>query len=194
MLQWFVNQRSEAFNMDDLTVTTTTLDIQARSRVLSALEDSFSLARLKFKAKKSWCLVPRKGRMHRRVKVQIQGEEIPSIVGTWGNGEWIPHRQGEYQGHKEEPPILAKNSWWQWTTWKAQDMDLPAWDPTKTYMVSPHIWHCNYYCTVEAMERKVSRYLRRWLRVPSSFTSIGLYSNSITKLTSILCGGRVQGS
>ena len=33
--------------------------------------------------------------------------------------------------------------------------------------------------TVEAMEREVSRYLRRWLGVPSSFTSIGLYSNSI---------------
>ena len=31
--------------IDNLTVTTTTLDIQARSRVLSALEDSFSLAR-----------------------------------------------------------------------------------------------------------------------------------------------------
>ena len=33
--------------------------------------------------------------------------------------------------------------------------------------------------TVEAMERKVSGYLRRWLGVPPSFTSIGLYSNSI---------------
>ena len=33
--------------------------------------------------------------------------------------------------------------------------------------------------TVEAMERKVSGYLRKWLGVPSSFTSIGLYSNSI---------------
>ena len=29
------------------------------------------------------------------------------------------------------------------------------------------------------MERKVSGYLRRWLGVPPSFTSIGLYSNSI---------------
>ena len=33
--------------------------------------------------------------------------------------------------------------------------------------------------TVEAIERKVSGYLRRWLGVPPSFTSIGLYSNSI---------------
>ena len=33
--------------------------------------------------------------------------------------------------------------------------------------------------TVEAMERKVSGYLRTWLGVPPLFTSIGLYSNSI---------------
>ena len=33
--------------------------------------------------------------------------------------------------------------------------------------------------TVEAIERKVSGYLRRWLGVPPSFTSIGLYSNTI---------------
>lgn len=31
--------------------------------------------------------------------------------------------------------------------------------------------------TVKAMERKASGYLRRWLRVPLSITSIGLYSN-----------------
>ena len=48
--------------MDDLTVTTTT-HIQAITRVLSALEDSFSLARMKFKAKKSRCLVLWKGRV-----------------------------------------------------------------------------------------------------------------------------------
>lgn len=31
--------------------------------------------------------------------------------------------------------------------------------------------------TVKAMGRKASGYLRRWLRVPLSITSIGLYSN-----------------
>ena len=61
--------------MDDLTVTTTTHK-QARW-VLSALEDSVSWTRMKFKAKKSRCLVLRKGRVDRRVKMQIQGEEKP---------------------------------------------------------------------------------------------------------------------
>ena len=62
--------------MDDLAVTTTT-HIQARW-VLSALGDSVSWARMKFKAKKSKCLVLRHGRVARQV-MQIQGEEIPSI-------------------------------------------------------------------------------------------------------------------
>ena len=67
--------------MDDLTVTTTTTHKQARW-VLSALEDSVSWARMKYKAKKSRCLVLWKGRVDRRVKMQIQGEEIQSIVGN----------------------------------------------------------------------------------------------------------------
>ena len=66
--------------IDDLTVTTTT-HIQARW-VLPALEDSVSWARMKFKAKTSRYLAPRKGRVDMRVKMQIQGEEIPSIVGN----------------------------------------------------------------------------------------------------------------
>ena len=66
--------------MDDLTLTTTT-HIQARW-VLPALEDSVSWARMKFKAKTSRYLAPRKGRVDMRVKMQIQGEEIPSIVGN----------------------------------------------------------------------------------------------------------------
>ena len=66
--------------MDDLKVTTTS-HIQARW-VLLALEDSVSWVRIKFKAKKSGYLVLRKGRVDRRVKMQIQGEEIPSIEGN----------------------------------------------------------------------------------------------------------------
>ena len=66
--------------MDDLTVTTTNY-IQARL-VLSALEESVSWARMKFKVKKSRYLVQRKGRVDKRVKRQILGEEILSIVGN----------------------------------------------------------------------------------------------------------------
>ena len=57
-------------------------------------------------------------------------------------------------------------------------MDLQARDPTKTYVVAPYMYEIAT-TTVEAMERKVSGYLRRWLGVPPLFTSIELYSNSI---------------
>ena len=52
---------------DDLTVTTTT-HMQARWVLSTLVEDSVSWARMKFKAKKSRCLVLRKG----RVKVQLR--------------------------------------------------------------------------------------------------------------------------
>lgn len=67
--------------MDDPTVTTTTQLIysvthtQARY-VLSLLEDSVPLARMKFKPKKYRCPVLRKGRVNRPAKMQVQGEEI----------------------------------------------------------------------------------------------------------------------
>ena len=64
--------------MDDLTVTTTK-HIQARW-VLSALEESVSWGRVKFKAKKSRYLVRRERRVDKRVKRQIQGEEIRNTV------------------------------------------------------------------------------------------------------------------
>ena len=37
---------------------------------------------MKFKAKKSTCLVLRKGRVDRRVNMQIQEEDIPLMVGN----------------------------------------------------------------------------------------------------------------
>lgn len=78
--------------MDDLTVTTTT-NVQTRW-VLTALEDSVFWSRMKFNAKKSRCLVMRKGCVDRRVKMHIQEEEIPSIVikcwkGWFGDKESI---------------------------------------------------------------------------------------------------------
>ena len=169
--------------MDDLKVTTTTLDIQARSRVLSALEDSFSLAHMKFKAKKSQCLLLRKGRVDiRHITMQIQGEEIPSIVGNLIKclGKWF----NESLKDKESIEDTKKNLlFWlrivdgsglpgKYKAWIYQHGILPR-------LMCLLLIYEIATTTVEAMERKESRYLRRWLGVPSSFTSIGFYSNSI---------------
>ena len=170
--------------MEDLTVTTTTLDIQARSRVLSALKYSVSWARLKFKAKKSRCLVPSKGCVDRQFKMQIQGEEIPSIVGNPIKcfGKWF----NESLTDKESIEDTKKNllSWLRTVDGSGLPGKYKAWIYQHGILPRLIMWLFLIdeiaTTTVEAMERKVSRYLRRWLGVPSSFTSIGLiYSNSI---------------
>ena len=62
--------------MDDLTITT---HIQAR-RVLGAMEETATWARMKFKPAKSRCLVIKKGKVTQRFTLKIQGEQIQSIV------------------------------------------------------------------------------------------------------------------
>ena len=64
--------------MDDLTVTTTT-HVQARW-VLRALNETVTWARMKFKPKKSRSLVIKKGKVTQRFILQVQSEDIPSIV------------------------------------------------------------------------------------------------------------------
>ncbi|XP_060082190.1 uncharacterized protein LOC132561508 [Ylistrum balloti] len=63
--------------MDDLTITTTT-HVQVRW-ILSALEETVGWARMKFKPRKSRCVVIKKGKVTRKFKLSIQ-QEIPTIV------------------------------------------------------------------------------------------------------------------
>ena len=64
--------------MDDMTITASS-HIQAR-RVLTALDDSVTWARMKFKARKSRSLIIYKGRVTDRFSLSVQGEVIPSIL------------------------------------------------------------------------------------------------------------------
>ena len=64
--------------MDDLTLTTSS-HIQARW-MLTALTDVATLSRVKFKPAKSRSLVIKKGRTTEMLNLNIQKEEIPSIV------------------------------------------------------------------------------------------------------------------
>jgi len=49
--------------------------------------------------------------------------------------------------------------------------------PTKTAMASTYIYDVPF-SSVETLERKISSHLRRWLGIPRSFSSLGLYSTS----------------
>ena len=92
--------------MDDLTVTTTN-HIQAKW-VLLAMKEDISWGRVKFKAKKSRYVSYGGRGVNRRVKRQIQGEEILSIIGIQLNDLMNPSdRPGEHRRHKEEQSMAA---------------------------------------------------------------------------------------
>ncbi|XP_066271644.1 uncharacterized protein [Branchiostoma lanceolatum] len=66
--------------MDDLTVTTVS-HIEARW-MIAELDLMATWARMKFKPKKSRCMVIKKGKITSRFKLEVQGEPIPSIEGN----------------------------------------------------------------------------------------------------------------
>ncbi|XP_033747101.1 uncharacterized protein LOC117332324 [Pecten maximus] len=165
--------------MDDLTITTTT-HVQARW-IISALEATVGWARMKFKPGKSRCLILKRGKVTRRFKLSIQQEEIPTIVdnpikclGKWFDASLNDSRNiKRLQTQVEEGlrKIDKTGLPGKFKSWIYQHGLLPrlTW-PLTLYEVTT--------TTVEALERKINKYLRRWLGVPPSFTSVGLYSTT----------------
>jgi hypothetical protein len=165
--------------MDDMTLTTTS-PIQARW-MLTALEETVSWARMKFKAKKSRSLIIKRGQVSQRFTLQVQGENIPSIVespikclGKWfdsslkdkNNTAQVKQQLQEGLKQIDQTGLPGK-----FKTWLYQHGLLPRllW-PLMLYEITS--------TAVEGLERTINRHLRRWLGVPPSFSSIGLYGRS----------------
>ncbi|XP_052259364.1 uncharacterized protein LOC127863766 [Dreissena polymorpha] len=165
--------------MDDLTVTTQT-HIQARW-VLKVLEEAATWARMNFKPKKSRSLVIKRGSVTKRFTLQVQRENIPSIMdspikclGKWfdsslsdkANVERIRSQLQEGLKQIDKSALPGK-----FKAWLFQNALLPRlmW-PLMLYEIPTS--------SVECLERKISKHLRRWLGIPPSFTSIGLYGRS----------------
>ena len=165
--------------MDDLTLTTVS-PIQSRW-MLATLDELVTWARMQFKAKKSRCLVIRKGKVTNRFALHVQGVAIPSLMecpikclGKWfdstlkdkGNVQSIKDqlRQGLLLIDKTCLPGKFK-------CWLYQYGLLPRllW-PLTLYEITTSV--------VEGLERTINRSIRRWLGLPPSFTSIGLYGRS----------------
>ncbi|XP_033725208.1 uncharacterized protein LOC117315172 [Pecten maximus] len=164
--------------MDDLTITTTS-HIQARW-VLSALEENVSWARMKFKPRKSRSLVLKKGRIC-QVKLKVQDEEIPTLVNNPIKclGKWFDQSLSDNASVKNT--LSQAKSWMK----KVDGSGLPGKYKAWIYQqgVLPRLmWLLLIYevpvTSVEGLERSVSSYLRRWIGVPSGFTSAGLYGRS----------------
>ena len=162
--------------MDDLTISSTT-HVQA-GWVLTTLDDTVHLARMKFKPNKYRSLVIKKGKVTKRFNLHVQWEDIPSIMdrpikclGKWYDVSLkdtnnINRTKNQLQDglkliDKTGLPCKFK-------AWLYQHGLLPR-------LVWPLMLYEIVTSTVEGFERVINRYLRRWLGVPPSFTSIGLY-------------------
>lgn len=150
--------------MDDLTITAGT-HVQARW-ILKALDDVATWARMKFKPKKSRCMVIRSGKVTGRFQLQnrIQGENIPPIEESLIKclGKW-------YDSHVERGSTSRTeeqaDEWLQ----RIKRSGLPG--KFKTWLFQ----HYQDMTAVEGIERRANKHLRKWLGIPPSFTSLGLY-------------------
>ena len=165
--------------MDDLTVTTKT-HVQARW-VLTALGETATWARMKFKQNKSRSLVIKRGQVTKKVNLQVQGEDIPSItecpikcLGKWydaslkdnNNTQRIKHQLQDGLKHIDQTGLPGK-----FKAWLFQHGLLPR-------LMWPLMLYEIMTSTVESFEKNINRYLRRWLGVPPSFSSVGLYGRT----------------
>lgn len=165
--------------MDDLTITTSS-HVQARW-VLAKLKEMATWARMTFKPKKSRSLIIMKGNITFKYNLAIQGEIIPSIkdnpikyLGKWYDESLKDHsnvRTTEKQAELWLKKIETSGLPGKFKAWLYQHGLLPR-----------LIWLLTLYdvplTTVEGVECKVNTHLRKWLGIPPSFTSVGLYITS----------------
>lgn len=165
--------------MDDLTVTTTS--VPGCRWILQGLEKIITWARMCFKPAKSRSLVLKRGKVTDKFRFSLDGTQIPSVT---------------------EKPIKSLGKTFDCTlkdaaSIKATNRELEAWltavdksglpGKFKAWIyqhgVLPRIlWPLLVYefpiTTVQGFERRISRYLRRWLGLPRSLSSIALYGHN----------------
>ncbi|KAK0135439.1 Retrovirus-related Pol polyprotein from type-1 retrotransposable element R2 [Merluccius polli] len=153
--------------MDDLTVITPT-HVQARW-VLVELDRMATWAKMIFKPKKSRCL---------RFKLCVQGEEIPNIQGNPIKclGKWYDDSLSDKNSISSSEKQVDE-----WLN-KIDKSGLPGKYKCWIYqhgLLQRLMWLLTIYevpiTSVEGLERKFNKHLRRWLGIPPSFTSVGLY-------------------
>ena len=116
--------------------------------------------------------------------MKIQGEQIPSIVNNPIKclGKWYDDTLKDVNNSRR----LERD-----TTEKLVNIDKTGLPGKFKAWIFQHgllpriIWPLMLYdialTTVEGMERKINHYLRQWMGVPQSFSSVGFYSKT-TKL------------
>lgn len=146
--------------------------------VLETLDNVASWARMLFKARKSRSLVIKKGRVTSKFSLQVQGEVIPSIVenpikclGKWLNASLT-------DGANVTDAVKLAEEWLK----KTDKSLLPGKFKTWLYqhgLLPRLLWLFTVYefpmTIIEGIKRRTNKHLRRWLEIPPSFSSVGLY-------------------
>ena len=154
------------------------------TQVLDRLKSLISWSRMKFKPAKSRSLSLQKGKVDDNTVFHIDGQAIPTVceqpvksLGRWYDRSLKDTMQS--QGIKEEAEkglktINKTDLQGRFKVWILQFMLIPKllW-PLQIYEVG--------LSAVEAIERKISQYTRKWLGLPPGLTTVALYSRS-TKL------------
>ena len=135
---------------------------------------------MKFKPAKSRSLVMKKGKVQDRFRFRINGELIPTMteLPVMSLCKWFRSSLSDKESVKEMRQQVEDSM-------NAVDKSgLPGKNKAWIYQhgVLPRLlWPLLVYdvpmSTVEAMEKKLSGYIRRWLEFPRSFSIMGLYSS-----------------
>ena len=164
--------------MDDMTITAKS--VPEGRWMLEDIGELVQWARMKFKPAKSRSLVLKKGKVQNRFRFKLGEEVIPTISEkpVKSLGKWFRDTLNDRDSVKE---MKEKAREWTETIDKS---GLPGKYKAWCYQhgILPRIlWPLLIYevpmTAVEELERIFNRFLRRWLGVPRSFTSIGLYSS-----------------
>ena len=164
--------------MDDIT-TMTCKQIGVRW-ILRRLETLCTWGRLTFKSKKSRSLVIKKGKVI-QARFKVQGETIPTISDSPIKA--LGKLFDDSLCHSSEP----KNIMDQLLKWLNSIDNTPLPGNLKAWCfqfgIIPRLtWPFSLYCfppsSVEAMEKKCSKFLRSWFGVSRSFSDVNLYSKT----------------
>lgn len=165
--------------MDDLTVMTTS--VPGCRWLLQGLEQLITWARMSFKPAKSRSLVLRKGRVADQFRFTLGSTKIPTVT------EKPVKSLGKTFNSSLKDAAAVQQTKSDLSSWLAaiDKSGLPGKFKAWMYQhgVLPRIlWPLLVYevpvSTVEALEKTISQFLRRWLGLPRSLSSIALYGHS----------------
>ena len=178
MKSGIIQPPNKAF-VDDMTLVTKSV-VEGRW-ALNELVEVITWARMKFKPSKSRSLVLAKGKVCNKSRFKINNEWIPTLsekpikcLGKW------------YRATLDDKVSIAETQT-QLLTWlqKVEKCGLPGKFKAWIYqhgILYRILWPLLVYelplTTVEKMERLANTYLKKWLGIPRSFSSVGLFSQN----------------